>query len=193
MYLMEKAVLDLLKDNVSCPVVRRLKPIDQTPCITIYQASDTVKHRDYILKGSEKIRIQKQAEIWINIWCNTNGERDTLINEVNSLFYKALANHYSLCVNYHDKQCNTTNKPCEGIGTPLNQCPDKQGLNYASWFKQHHIIKHSFVFGEEHNQDEYDTKQPILRTIIKARPEYYDYYDIGGIEYEKMKTSFETE
>ena len=100
MHVLEKAFIDLLRNNLSIPDEKiftgsRYKPIDVTPCITVNQASEVQVSAKQMSGPEEFIRLEYDAEVWINIWCNTEEQRTTLIDEVELRIFQALANHYT--------------------------------------------------------------------------------------------------
>lgn len=193
MFPIEKAVWDLLKNNivyndsqVIC-LVRRLTPADETPCITIQQASEVQIGREILPGRSEIIQTKNNVEVWINIWANTEEERNCLLNQVETRIFQALANHYTTCNQYNNEKCNYLDENCQALTitngrTAKNQCPYPEENQYLSWFKKHHIIKHSFTISGRQDMDELDLTQPVLRTLIKLDMDYYRNYDLGGHE-----------
>lgn len=200
MYPMEKALLNLLKgyiflDNTTIPIIRRLKPIDKTPCITIQQAAEVQLSRRYLNKNdSQLIGLKNNAEIWINIWCDTEEERHSLINQVTKRIFQALGNHYTTCANYDkdDSICSTLNHECQSL-TVTNgrsvkgQCPYPKKYNYCNWFHHHHIVKNSFKISGRNDMDELDIAEPVLRTLIQLDMDYYLTHDLGGITFYEIQ------
>ena len=193
MFPMEKAVWDLLNNHIFIgnerivSLVRRLTSTDETPCITIQQASEVQLNREIIPGKSEIIQTTNNVEVWINIWANTEEERNALLNQVETRLFQALANHYTTCDNYNDDNCKYLQETCQALTitngrTVKKQCPYPTENHYCSWFKKNHIIKHSFTISGQQDMDELDTHQPILRTIIKLNMNYYKNYDLGGHE-----------
>lgn len=187
---MVKAFWEILKGNIiyadkPIPIVKRLKSRDKTPCITIEQASDMEVNRDYQTDSTQRIVLENNAEIRINIWCDTEEERDTILSQIRLLFLKALGNHYSLCSHYDEGLCAFLDRECEAL-TVINsrsaksQCPHPTENDYTSWFSEHHIVKRSFRKSGEFELDELDVAEPILRTLIKYDLNYIISHDLGG-------------
>ena len=84
---MEKAVWNLLNGNVKLDdvdvisLVRRLTSEDETPCITIQQAAEVELNREVMHCKHEVIVTRNNVEVWINIWANTEEERNDVINK----------------------------------------------------------------------------------------------------------------
>lgn len=191
MFPMEKAIWNLLKDNIYyndelvIPLIRRLTPEDETPCITIEQAAETQLKRQVFHSPNEIIRLTNNAEVWINIWCDTEEQRNTLIKQVETRIFQALSNHYSTCKHYSNEKCNNLNKTCEALiitngRTAKKQCPYPIKNNYINWFKEHKIIKSTFNITGRSNMDELNLAQPVLRTLIQLDMNYYSNYNAGG-------------
>ena len=187
---MVKAFWELLHGNIiyndkKIPILKRLKSKDKTPCITIDLASDMQLKRDYRTDETQRIVLEKNAEIWINIWCDTEEERHNLLSQIRLLFFKALGNHYSLCSHYDNGECTFLERECEALTitngrSVKNQCPHPEDNDYTSWFKKHHIIKRSFRLSGISEMDELNITEPVLRTLIKFDLNYIQSYDLGG-------------
>lgn len=191
MYPIVNAFWELLKGNITykdktIPIVKRLKSKDKTPCITLDIASDMQINRDYRTDKTQRIVLEHSAEIWVNIWCDTEEERHTILSQIRLLFFKALGNHYTTCSHYNDGTCNFLDRECEAL-TVMNgrsaksQCPHPKRNDYTSWFKKHHIIKRSFRLSGISEMDELDVAEPVLRTLIKFDLNYIMSHDLGGI------------
>lgn len=200
MYPMERAILNLLKgeisfDSMNIPIVRRLKPIDQTPCITIQQAAETQLSRRYLSKNdSQLIGLKNNAEVWINIWCDTEEQRHSIINQVTKRIFQALGNHYTTCAHFNkdNHNCNMLNCECKALtidnGRSIKgQCPYPKEYNYCNWFRHYRIVKNSFKISGRHDIDELDIAKPVLRTQIQLDMDYYLTHDLGGRLFEDIK------
>ena len=200
MFAMETAFLNLLAnqiifDDKIIPFVKNYADIDRTPCFTINQADEQFIRRRYIqINGEEYIRKRYTSNIWINIWCNTEKERHSIMKQIYNRIFQAEANHYTTCKHYKDETCNVTGSRCEALTrTDTNarankkQCPDIN--HYTSFFQTHNIIKNTFQIDSVTDLDELDPSREILRTIFKLQMDYHQYYNIGG----KPFTDFELE
>lgn len=194
---MEDAIVELLQGNISIadenvPVIIRNKPIDKTPCITISQATNSQLQRQYQHDPYEKIRYKYQCQIWVNIWCDTENERELLVNQIHLVFNQAIANHYLRCSNYDDGICTFWNDVCGALTvtngrTAKSQCPNPKENSYTSFFKKNNIIKNTFTVDGETELDELDINPPVLRTQIRVNMDYYDYYYVGGALFENAE------
>ena len=197
MFPMENAIWNLLKDNITfngetvIPLIRRLTPEDETPCITIEQAAETQLKREVFHGEHEIIRLTNNCEVWINIWCDTEEQRTNLIYQVENRIFEALGNHYTTCKHYKKGVCKSLNNKCEALTidngrTSKNQCPYPIENNYVNWFHANHIIKNTFRISGRSNMDELDVSEPILRTLIQLDMNYYLFRDIGGKLYDAL-------
>lgn len=197
MFPMEKAVWDLLNNNIKfndddvISLVRRLTSEDETPCITVQQAAEVQLSREFRHGKHELLLTRNNVEVWIDIWANTEEERNSIIAQVERRINQALANHYTTCANYNEGICNYLEEECCALNTTngrtaKNQCPHPQEYNYQSWFIKNHIFKNSFTISGRQDMDELDLVQPVLRTLIKLDMDYYRQYDLGGQEVEDI-------
>lgn len=193
MFPMEKAVWDLLNGNVKfndndvLSLVRRLTSEDETPCITIQQAAEVQLDRQIEHCKHEVIITENNVEVWIDIWANSEDERDHIVNQVEYRINQALGNHYTTCANYNQGDCDFLEDTCATLNitngrTAKNQCPYPEDYNYKSWFIQNHIIKNTFTISGRQKMDELNITPPVLRTLIKLDMDYYRTYDLGGQE-----------
>ncbi|MBO6275430.1 MAG: hypothetical protein J6M91_07860, partial [Methanobrevibacter sp.] len=165
-----------------------------TPCVNVSLTSEDRIRRRYVeIDCKQYIQKEYSAELWINIWCNTEDERETLHQQIDNRINQTLANHYTTCSHYNNEVCSKTNERCEAL-TPQsnrankNQCPNLE--NYQSFFNKNHIPKRTFKTLSVTDLDELELSQSVLRTIFKLEMNYRTYYEIGGrsftdLNYEK--------
>ena len=189
MHALEKAFIDLLRDNLSISndkiyTGNRYRPRDMTPCVNVSLADEQYIRRRYIeIDCKQYIQKQYDAELWINIWCNTEEERQTLIDEINNRINQILANHYTTCSYYNDENCSISDETCEALTSQSNrafkkQCPDLS--KYQSFFNKNHIPKRTFKVLSVTDLDELEPSESVLRTIFKLEMNYFTFYEIGG-------------
>lgn len=190
MHVLEKAFIDLLRNHLTLTNDKiyagsRYIPRDITPCVTVVLADESFIKRDYIeINNIQNIRKRYNAELWINIWCNTEEERQSLIDEITLRINQAEANHYTTCT-YHSQEnkCNKTMNDCEALTSQngranKKQCPHPD--NYESFFKRNNIPKRTFNINSITDLDELDTSETLLRTIFRLNMNFYSFYPIGG-------------
>ena len=201
MHVLEKAFIDLLRNHIDIHNSKiytgsRYISKDITPCITLLVADERFIRRKYVeINTIEYIQKRYNAELWINIWCQTEEERQQLITQINNRILQAEANHYTTCAHYQlDETCNITGEECEALTSTngravKNQCPNLE--IYQSFFKLNHIPKRTFHISSITDLDELDLSEPLLRTIFKLEMDYFTYYEIGGKTFEDFIVSEE--
>lgn len=197
MFEMEKAFANLLEGNVTyddeaVQIIQGYSQIDETPCITIQQVAESFVNRRYVeINNIQNIQKTYDSTIWINIWCNTNKQRNLLIEQVQNRILQAEANHYSTCQNFNNGECNVLDSECEALNrnsnssrVVKNQCPLPD--IYTPFFQTYHIKKNTFCIDSITDADELDIGEPILRSIFSLNMNYDKYYPIGGTTFEKI-------
>jgi hypothetical protein len=181
--------------------------VDSTPCITInnqgggrYNDGDKLLNMNLPLPSTHPLydttnpnklypqqvrRNKNYTTVVINTWASTEQERYQLNEQVTNQLWKLESDYYTLCSNYTNGICNTTNTPCpvttkNNSRTIKGQCPNTETYNYISPFMKYNIIRSSFKVEPEFNQDEYDSKETIFRSIYKISLDYYNYHVLGG-------------
>lgn len=196
MYPIEKAFKELLQshitfDNEPIYVIPKYPRSDETPCITIQLADETFLKRRYVeIDNIQHIQKRYRCDLWINIWTNTNKQRNSLINQVQHRILQAEANHFTTCEHYQNKYCAMIDGECEALTkntgrTIKNQCPNLK--NYSNFFRRNNIVKKTFCINSITDLDEFDTSEPVLRSIFRLNMEYFKYYSIGGRIFEEIK------
>ncbi len=199
MHILEKAFLKLLRGNLSIvedPDIRignRYSPQDNTPCVTLDVVDENFIRRRFItLDNTQYLRKLYDVDLWINIYVNTEEDRQSIIEDINKRILQAEANHYTTCNNFNDGHCNKLDSQCETLTidngrTIKNQCPNLE--NYQSFFKTYHIQKNTFKLIGVTNLDDLEISPPVLRTIFKLNMNYYTYYEIGGKSFNNINFS----
>lgn len=212
MQLMEEAVYKLLNgkivyNNTDVPVLTRYQPLDNKPCITISQTSNSDKgqsykgqynlplptsHPQYDSNNPSKLYPQQvlrdtyESGLQVNLWCDTEEERDSIVKQLHLEFKHLLTDYYTQCVNYHNGECSTINMACP-VNTKINhhtikgQCPNPTKYNYQGLLEKYYIQPISVTINQGFNQDELDNTPPLLRTIIQVNMTYYTYHTLGGL------------
>lgn len=208
-----KFTLRILHDNLHkipeegggvIPVIKRSYPLDKTPCVTIDDSGGSTtltKHftnkplplpnnhpqkKDYPKPIPQQVLVDKrQSTIQVNVWCDTENEREHINNQILNLFYQAQTDHYRFCKQYTENGCKTLHEPCKakhgkdkrGI---KNQCPLPYTYHYCNLFTRYHIIRPTFNIENPFCLDDLSTERIVLRSVFKISMVYYDYYNVGG-------------
>ena len=190
-------IVEVLHGNVlinDSPVklVKQASPIDQTPCITIDDSGGAVvlqKHITNKLVNGEPVQVlreRKNTTIQIQVWCDTEKERETITNQITQLFNRVQTDHYMYCQQYNNGECETLEKECQARNNTTNkrgakqQCPYPTKYQYSNLFSKYDIIRNTFNLEPPFTLDDTTTKQPVLRSIYKLTMTYHTDYIIGG-------------
>ena len=197
MHVLEKAFIDLLYNHL--PIHNRFIftgsryiPSDQTPCVNVQLADESFIRRQSVeIDNIQYFRRLYSAEVWINIWCNTEKERTSLIDAITTRFNQLEANHYTTCSNFNftDNTCSKIDDVCEALtsqGGRANkgQCPNID--IYTSFFETNKIPQRTLHIQSMTDLDELTESETILRTIFKIDLEYYQFNKIGGRLFDKI-------
>lgn len=191
MHILEEAFITLLRNHL--PIHNkyiftgsRYIASDHTPCVSVQVADEKYIRKSYVeIDHVQNLRRLYSADVWINIWCNTEEERTSLINAIELRFNQLQASHYTTCSNYifTDDQCSKLDKECEVLTSDTGrankgQCPNLE--NFTSFFENFNIPQRTFYVNSMTDLDELGDSEPVLRTIFKLNMQYYKFYPIGG-------------
>ena len=195
-----------LSNGETVRIIKQDYPYDHTPCITFDDSGGTSIHQKHIINDdqplppdhpqydpdhphkqvSQQILMEERGiSININIWCNTQDEREEINNQIRNLFYKVQSDHYMFCGHYKDGDCISLGGECRALTIENNrsvksQCPRPIEYDYINIFKAYDIIRSTFDVNPSYDLDDKSANPPILRSIIKVSFNYYTYHTIGG-------------
>lgn len=192
----------IILDDKIVPVIIKDYWADMTPCITIYGYNKDKSHNRYYntvkrplnkdnpLYDSDKPnkKYPHLAEftkhsygIQINIWCNNEREREKIVEQVKHCLFLSRNNHYTYCSKYDSENniCKTINEQCKatldtGYKGLMGLCPSPKEYHCCSLFNAYGVIKNSIHISSDYEQDEYDHRPPLKRSIIDIDLDYYD-------------------
>jgi len=196
----------ILNDGRKVPVIKRSYPYDKTPCITIDDSGGSkfidrfIVNEKYPLSNNhpqfnqeepflkypqQVLREYYETTLNINVWCDTESEREELNNKIIQLFYEAQSDHYKFCTNYNDGECASQDTHCFARHFLNNrsvkkQCPNPLIYNYENVFKKYNLIRASFHLNQPFSLDDTNTKNEVLRSVLKLDTGYYIDHIIGG-------------
>ena len=195
MHKMEYFILDVLQGRLcdvngeSVRLIQAPPQYNNIPTITIDNSAGTSilnSNKTNITfdgRRQEAIITEYEADLRLDIWALKETTRQTLINQINECFMKALSDHYTYCTSY-------TNGTCECIvETPeyahdkraiKKQCPTPHDLPYENLWTKYNIDLASFTLTPAYDLDELNETEPVLRSRIDISFNYTDYYIIGG-------------
>lgn len=205
-----RAILNILQGRITLDsgtvwIIKRDYPYDHTPCITIDDSTGTntvqkniinkeypipKNHPQYDPNNPDKtisqqvIREERIIDLDINIWCDTEDEREEITKQISDLFDKVQSDHYTYCSNYNDGECLYLEDDCKvdddtsrGV---KKQCPHPEEYHYQNIFTLYDIIRPSFNVEPAYDMDDFTVKPVVLRSIVNVTFSYYDYHIIGG-------------
>ena len=191
MHILEKAFITLLRNHL--PIHNkyiftgsRYIASDHTPCVSVQVADESYIRKNYVeIEHVQHLRRLYDADVWINIWCNTEEERTSLIDAIELRFNQLQASHYTTCSNFifNDNTCSKIDNECEVLTsdtgrTNKGQCPNLE--NFTSFFETFNIPQRTFYVNSMTDLDELNESETVLRTIFKLNMQYYKFYPIGG-------------
>ena len=191
MHILEKAFITLLRNHL--PIHNkyiftgsRYIASDHTPCVSVQVADESYIRKNYVeIEHVQHLRRLYDADVWINIWCNTEEERTSLIDAIELRFNQLQASHYTTCSNFifNDNTCSKIDNECEVLTsdtgrTNKGQCPNLE--NFTSFFETFNIPQRTFYVNSMTDLDELNATETVLRTIFKLNMQYYKFYPIGG-------------
>lgn len=191
MHILEEAFITLLRNhlpihNKNIFTGSRYIPQDNTPCVSVQVADETYQRKHYVeIDNIQYLRRLYSANVWVNIWCNTEEERTSLINAIELRFNQLQTNHYTTCSNFcfNDDTCSKLDTECLTLTSDTGrankmQCPDIE--NFTSFFETFKIPQRTFQVTSMTDLDERTESETVLRTIFKLNMQYYRFYSIGG-------------
>ena len=202
-------------DGKIIPVVKRSYPYDKTPCITIDDSGGSAFIERHIMEVPKKItpnhpqydvehpfkkipqqiiREEFETTLNINIWCDTEDEREKLNQKVLLLFHQAQSDHYKFCNNYQDGQCSYLGTGC--YGEHFDKAMDKRGVKhqctnpkvhgYKNIFTTYNLIRANFYIDQPFSLDDFTKDNVLLRSVLKLHSGYFVDHIIGGYEIKEI-------
>ena len=201
----------ILNDNI-VPVIKRYYPYDNSPCVTFDDSAGGVTYyRRFItlqlpvesnhpqfdsnnpgkLFSQQVLKEKKSSDLRLNIWADTEEDRDIITTQIKQIFNQALSNHYTTCYFYNNGECENNNCTCHAQNNTTgkgikNQCPKPKEYGYQSTLSYFNIDKTSFQVSPEYNLDDLNITQVGLRTVLPITMDYYIYHRIGGNQTEEI-------
>lgn len=191
MHILEEAFITLLRNHL--PIHNkyiftgsRYIASDHTPCVSVQVSDESYIRKSYVeIDHVQHLRRLYSADVWVNIWCNTEEERTSLINAIELRFNQLQTSHYTTCSNFifGDNLCSKLDSECEVLTSDSGrankgQCPNLD--NFTSFFETFNIPQRTFNVNSMTDLDERNESETVLRTIFKLNMQYYKFYPIGG-------------
>ena len=197
---MEHFILSVLQGKLtdingeSVRLIQSPPQYNNIPCLTIDNSAGAriLDSNKYNIKVDnrmqEAIITEYEIDLRLDIWALTEETRQTLINQVNTCFMKALSDHHEYCTSYQDGKCTPLDQDClVDLNAYANdkraikkQCPKPQELPYENLWTRYHIDQSTFTLNPAYDLDELNETEPVLRSRFDISFNYKDCYVIGG-------------
>ncbi len=185
---LECYLVELLQGHITgCPVVKDFSNAPELPVITLDVGAGVYTDQvERLISGVETVVYHRQATININLWTNSEEQRQELTSEIMTAFYKESNHNYIYCSNYNDGACSTSDSgDCEAL-TVLNsatvkyKCPYPDKYNYTPLQEKWGIMWGSLNVEPPFELDEINEKPPLLRNVFKCEATYLEEVRVGG-------------
>lgn len=204
-YLVELLQGNITYDNNNIEVRKQFSNEPSLPIITLDISPGITTQ--YMYRGfdtKERLKYYRHANININIWCNTEDERESINNQILELYYKERNNHYMFCTQNTNNICGYDNNTCHTINNNTNyqavkyRCPDAETYGYESLATKYGLVHDTVLFELPFDMDETDKHPPLLRSIIRASSDYVETVSsmgkpMGDITYDNIQVNLDGE
>ena len=203
---MEHFILDTLQGRLtdtngeSVRLIQAPPQYNAMPCITLDNSAGTHtldSNKTNITLDNQRVEAivtQYETDLRIDIWALKETTRQTLIQQINECFMKALSDHYTYCTSYNDGSCQCIVEDPEyehDKRAIKKQCPTPHNLPYENLWTKHNIDQATFTITPAYDLDELNETEHILRSRIDISFNYTDYYIIGGKTSQNIKNKTE--
>lgn len=170
-------------------VVKQFSQHPERPVVTLDIQSVTTQHV-YLNPGVAERYYERKANININLWCDTEEQRESLTGKILDCFYKEQGYHYRYCQNLRNGRCTTTSTSCPAVNTHHKRCTDPERLGYSSLRHRCGLITGTVMVDPPFELDELTEHPPLLRSVFRCEGQYSDTVgDLAPIETVTSQTS----
>lgn len=181
----EHYLVDLLQGHItyngtSVQVTKNLSENPTLPVITLDTGIQTTTNNvKRFYHDNEELVYERESEIQVNVWCNTEAQRQSINNQVMNCWYAEQNNHYTYCSQYSSGVCSTSHETCDATLSTTRRaiggrCPLPDAREYESLRYKYGIIQSSMNIDPPFDMDEIGEHPPLLRSIFRATAGYYD-------------------
>ena len=177
-YLVELLQGNIEYDGSTVPVVKNFNQHPDRPVVTLDLSGGVNTNRVQPYPPDAQRHYRRKAVINVNVWCDTESQRESITGQVLSLFHAEQGYHYKFCTQY-DKDtgnCSTTHSVCPASNmtgkTRKNKCPLPDHYEYQSLHDKYGLLYGTVNIEPAFDLDEYSDHPPLLRSIMKAEAEY---------------------
>lgn len=191
-YLVELLQHHIVFGGAEVPVRRQFSERGQAPCITLDTGSiGTGKlFRETNAEDGEVVVTERVCTLYINLWCNTEAERESISSQILTAFMDEQTGHYKYCSRYNDEMCTSGGlclaRQSADARAVKNQCPQPRERGYESLSTKHGLIMGSVNIEPPVMMDEVKEYPPLLRNRFDCEASYYDVYTLGGEQVEEF-------
>lgn len=196
---MEYFILDVLQgklelDGEPVRLIQAPPNYNNIPCLTIDNSAGarTLNSNKYNIPTDDGMReaivTEYEIDLRLDIWVLNEKDRQSLINQVNTLFYQALSDHYQYCTSYMNGECEciVQDYPDDKRGSK-HQCPNPHDYPYENLWTKYDIDQSTFTINPAYDLDQLNETEPILRSRLDITFNYKDEYIIGGTNINKIQ------
>ena len=177
----EAFLVDLLQDRITYDdrtvyVSRNWRfETDQVPIITLDLGAGTTTEYYYNdLDVSDTLYAYRTSNIDINVWCNTEEERESITQQILNCWHREKRFHYTYCTKYMNQSCECMVDYIHNGSTAKGKCPDIDFYGYEGLTKKHSMQPGSITIEPQYMLDDPTEEPPLLRSIIRAKGQYYE-------------------
>ena len=177
----EQYLVSLLQGNISIDgqnveVVKHYSQHPTRPVITLDLSNGVTTQHVYNDPSVAEVYYERNATININVWCDTESQRQSICNQILDCFYMEQSYHYKYCTQYNSttQKCSTTHSTCAASTTSKKRCPQPETLQYTPLYYSLGIIQGSITVDPPFELDELTEHPPILRSILRCSCQYSD-------------------
>ena len=113
-----------------------------------------------------------RSDININLWCDNEAQRQSLVEQILDCFYNEQTSHYRYCPNYEDGNCKTLESVCPATTRTNCKCPKPDAYGFTSLQYRHNIVHGSLMVEHPFELDEVSDHPPLLRSIFRCTADY---------------------
>lgn len=140
----------------------------------------------------EYIIYHRHAQVNINVWANTEEERQRVCKEIMELYYMDQSFHYTTCVNYADGDCTSLDEPCKARSmlserAVKGQCPEPELYGYHAWWYELNIHPGTIIISPPRDLDERDVQPVLYHSVLECECDYFDRHTLGGLTYNSVE------
>lgn len=173
---LEMYIVDLLQgyltyDGETVEVVKQFSQHPERPVVTLDIQSVNAQ-RVYTDPGLAQRFYEYKADININLWCDTEDQREEISAQIIECFRLEQAYHYRYCTNYSNGQCRFLSEDCRAVGSPRGRCTAPELYDYECLREKHRIIMGTLNLDPPFEMDEVSEHPPLLRSIFRCEAQY---------------------